>query len=71
MAKRKGKFGKFGPRKRKKKMAKINAMDVKNMGITRKIVLSSRRTITIGEDRKPISPEKWRKLKRRSPRKRK
>ena len=46
-------------------------MDVKTMGITKEILLSSRRTITKEVEKKPMSPKKWRKLKRRSPRKRK
>ena len=57
-------------RKRRITWLRFNAMDVKNMGIIREIVLSSKRTITKGEDKKPISQKKWRKLKRRSPRKR-
>ena len=70
MAKIRGKFGKFGPQKKKKNLSlgnlvlkkrrtwlRFNAMDVKNMGITREIVLSSRRTITKEEEKKPISPK--------------
>ena len=57
-------------RKRRRTWLRFNAMDVKNMGITREIVLRSRRTITKGEDKKPMSSKKWRKPKRRNPRKR-
>lgn len=46
-------------------------MDVKNVGTTREIVLSSRRTTTKEEGNETISLKKWRKLKRRNPRKRK
>ena len=44
-------------------------MDVKKIGITKDMVLRSRRTLTNEEEKKPMSPRKWRKLKR-SPRKR-
>jgi len=43
-------------------------MGVKNMDTIGEIVLSSRRTITKEEEKKPTSPRKWRKLKRRNPR---
>ena len=53
----------------KRTWLRFNAMDVKNMGITKDIVLISRRTITKEKEKNPIPPKKWRKLKRRSPRK--
>ena len=68
MAKRKGKFGKFGPRKRRRIWQRSNAIAVKNMGITREIVPNSRRITTKEEVKKPISLKKWKKLKRRNPR---
>jgi len=46
-------------------------MGIKNMDTTKEIVLRSTRKITKEEEKKLISPKKWRKLKIRSPRKRK
>ena len=66
----KGSLGNLFLRKERRTWERFNAMDVKNMGITREIVLSLR-TIKKGEEKKPTSPKRWRKLKRRSPRKRK
>ena len=48
-----------------------NDINVNNMGITKEIVPSSRRIIIEEVEKKPISSEKWMKLKIRSPRKRK
>ena len=72
MTRRKGKFGKSSSQKKKRDMSKrSNAMGVKTMGTRKEIVLRSRRTITKEEEKKPTSPRKSRKLKRRSLRKRK
>ena len=54
-------------RKRKRTWLKSNAMGVKNMDTKKEIVLRSRRTMTKEEEKKLISPKKWRKRKRRSP----
>lgn len=56
--------------KRKGTCLRFNATGVRNMGTTKEIVLRSRKT-TKEEEKKPISPKKYRKLKRRSPRMRK
>jgi len=57
--------------KRRRTSLRFNAMDVKNMGIIKEIVLSSKWKITKWVEKNPISLKKWRKLKRISPRKRK
>ena len=64
-------LGNLDLKKRRRTWLKCNAMGVRNMGTIGEIVLSSRRTITKEEDKKPTSPRKWRKLKRRNPRRRK
>lgn len=65
MARRKGRLERFGPQKRTRMICgRSNAMDVMNMGITREIVLNSRRTTTKEEGKNPMSLKKWKKLKR-------
>jgi len=71
MTKRKGKFGKFGPPKKKKNMAKIQCYGCQELGTIEEIVLSSIRTIRKEEEKKTTSLRKWRKLKGRSRRRRK
>ena len=71
MTKRKGQFGILVLRKRRRTCLKDDAMGVKNMYTIGEIVLSSRRKITKEEEKKPTSPRKWRKPKRRNPRRRK
>ena len=46
-------------------------MVVMNMGTTREIVLNSRSATTKEEGKKPISPKKWKMLRRRSQRNKK
>jgi len=58
------KFGIFGPQKKKKKMAKAQCIDVKNMCTIKEIVLKG--TITKEIKKKPILPNKWKNLKQRS-----
>jgi hypothetical protein len=63
MAKRKGKFGKFGPRKKKLRQ-RSNAMVVKNMGTTKEIVQSSRRTTRGKKKMRLISLKKQKNMMR-------
>lgn len=59
MAKRKGKFGKFGPQgKGKTNIFQSPALATKNMDIIRRIVLSSRKTIIRENEKKPTLPKK-------------
>lgn len=46
-------------------------MTVMNMGTAREIVLNSRRTTTKEEGKNPISPKKWKILRRINQRRRK
>lgn len=71
LTKRKGKFGKFGPRRKGKTWLRFSAMDVKNMGTIEEIVLNLKRTIIREIRKKPILPKKWKNLRRRSLRRRK
>ncbi len=64
-------FAAMAKRKGRRISQRFNAMDVKNMGTTREIVQSSRRTTTKEEGKNPISLKKWKKLKRRNPRRKK
>ena len=46
-------------------------MDVKNMGTTRDIFPNSRKKTSKEEERNPMSPKKWKKMKIRNPRRKK
>lgn len=72
MVRRKGKFGKFGRRiKRRRRLIyrRSNAMVVNNMGTAKGIFLTSRRTTKGKKGMNPIQLKNWKILKRGNQRK--